>query len=153
VKYLETIEPKRGVYEHLPRSAEAFPKGSGLFGYRNDRKLMNMTKWIMICLLAVALAPVGCSKKDSQTSGQPQAVTLDVPKLRAAFAAASPELKAQSDDIIRNIEFGRSYSAGLAALEKLAGAPDLTEEQKKVVADVMGQVKQMMGGGAATPAQ
>jgi len=114
---------------------------------------MNMTKWIMICLLAVALAPVGCSKKDSSQSGQPQAVTIDVPKLRAAFAAASPELKALSDDAIGNIEFGRSYSAGLATLEKLASAPDITEEQKKVVAEVTDQVKKMMGGGAASPAQ
>ena len=107
----------------------------------------------MICLLAVALVPAGCSKKDSEKSIMPQAVTLDVPKLRAAFAAASPELKAQADSAIRNIEFGRSYSAGLATLDKLAGAPDLTEEQKKVVTDVMGQVKQLMGGGAAPPAQ
>lgn len=114
---------------------------------------MKMTKWIMICLLAVALAPVGCSKKDSQTSIMPQVVTLDVPKLRAAFDAASPELKALADNAIRNIEFGRSYSAGLATLEKLAGAPDLTEEQKKVVTDVIGQVKQKMGGGATPPAQ
>jgi len=113
---------------------------------------MKMTKWIMICLLAVALVPAGCGKKDSPGSIVPQAVTLDVPKLRAAFDAASPELKALADDVIRNIEFGRSYSAGLATLEKLAGAPDLTEEQKKVVTDVIGQVKQMMGGGAP-PAQ
>ena len=75
---------------------------------------MKMTKWIMICLLAVALAPVGCGKKDSQSSGQRQAVRLDVPKLQAAFAAASPELKALSDEAIHNIQYREEllYRAG-----------------------------------------
>jgi ABC-type Fe3+-citrate transport system substrate-binding protein len=114
---------------------------------------MNMTKWIMICLLAVALAPVGCGKKDSAQSGQTQAVTIDVPKLRTAFASASPELKAISDEVIRYVEFGRSYATGLAALDKLANAPGITDDQKKVVAEVTEQVKKMMGGGAAAPAQ
>jgi hypothetical protein len=114
---------------------------------------MNMTKWIMICLLAVALAPVGCSKKDSQPTNVPAPVTLDVPKLRSAFEAASPELKALADEAIKNIEFGRSYANGLATLEKLANAPDLTDDQKKIVAAVTEQVKKLMGGGGAAPAQ
>lgn len=114
---------------------------------------MKMTKWIMICLLAVVLAPVGCSKKDSQPSGQTQTVTIDVPKLRAAFATASPELQALSDQAIRDVQFGRNYSAGLAILDKLANAPGITEDQKKVVAEVTAQVKQTMGGGAAPAAQ
>jgi len=113
---------------------------------------MNMTKWIMICLLAVALAPVGCSKKDAQ-SGQPQAVTIDVPKLRNAFASASPELKGMSDEAIKYVEFGRSYSKGLGLLDQLANAPGVTEDQKKVVAEVTEQVKKMMGGSGAAPAQ
>ena len=113
---------------------------------------MNMTKWILICLLAVALAPVGCSKKDSQ-AGQPQAVTIDVPKLRNAFASASPELKALSDEVIRNVEFGRSYSKGLGQLDQLANAPGVTDDQKKVVAEVAEQVKKMMGGDTAAPAR
>jgi len=154
MKQLETIESRRGGYGHFPRSAGAFPNGGGLFGHRNDRKLMKMTKWTMVCLLAIALAPAACSKKESQpTGGQAQTVTIDVPKLRAAFAAAAPELQTLSAQAIRDVEFGRSYSAGLTILEKLAGAPGITEEQQKVVAEVMAQVKQMMGPAAAAPAQ
>jgi hypothetical protein len=114
---------------------------------------MKMTKWIMICLLAVALAPVGCGKKDTQSSGQGQAVRIDVPKLQSAFATASPELKALSDEAIKYVQYGRSYSTGLATLEKLASAPGLTEEQKKVVDEVTAQVIQMMSPVAAPPAQ
>ncbi len=114
---------------------------------------MKMTKWIMICLLAVALAPVGCGKKDTGTTTQPQAVTIDVPKLRAAFASADPELKAMSEEAIKYVQFGRSYSTGLGVLDKLANAPGATDDQKKVVAEVTAQVKQVMGGGAAAPAR
>ena len=114
---------------------------------------MNMTKWIMVCLLAVALAPVGCGKKDTGATTQPQAVTIDVPKLRAAFASAAPELQALSAQVIRNVEFGRSYSAGLADLDKLANAPGLTEDQKKVVDEVTAQVKKIMAPPTAPPAQ
>jgi hypothetical protein len=95
----------------------------------------------MVCLLALALAPVGCSKKDATQAGQPQTVTIDVPKLQAAFATASPELQALSAQVIRNVEFGRSYAAGLADLDKLANAPGVTEDQKKVVDEVTAQVK------------
>jgi ABC-type Fe3+-citrate transport system substrate-binding protein len=114
---------------------------------------MKMTKWIMVCLLAVALVPVGCSKKESQQSAAPQAVTIDVPKLRDAFATAAPDLKALADRVIRNVQFGRSYSAGLADLDKLANSPGLTDDQKKVVADVTDQVKKMMSSLGTTPAQ
>ena len=112
-----------------------------------------MTKWIMVCLLALALAPVGCSKKDSQQSVVPQIVTIDVPKLRAAFATAAPELQTLSAQAIRDVEFGRSYSAGLTALDKLANAPGLTEDQKKAVDEVTAQVKKIMAAPGATPAQ
>jgi hypothetical protein len=110
-------------------------------------------KWIMICLLTVTLAPVGCSKKESQSSVKPPQVTLDVPKLQAAFANASPDLKALSDEAVRNIRHGRSYPAGLAALDKLANSPGVTDDQKKVVAEVTAQVKQLMAGSGAPPAQ
>jgi hypothetical protein len=114
---------------------------------------MKMTKWIMICLLAVSLAPIGCSKKDLQPSGQSQTVTIDVPKLKATFDTASPELKALSDEAIKYVQFGRSYTAGLAALDKLANSPGITEDQKKVVAEVTEQVKKMMTPAGAPPAQ
>ena len=113
---------------------------------------MNMTKWITICLLAVALVPVGCSKKDAPPA-QTQAVTIDVPKLKSAFASASPELKALSDQAIGYVQYGRSYSQGLGLLDQLANAPGVTDDQKKVVAEVTEQVKKTMGGGAAAPAQ
>ncbi len=109
---------------------------------------MNITKWIMICLLAVALAPVGCSKKE--TSSVPPAVDIDVPKLRDAFANASPELKAQATSAIRMIASHREADA-VPLLEQLANAPGLTDDQKKALAEVTGQAKQMANRAAAMP--
>jgi hypothetical protein len=114
---------------------------------------MKMTKWIVVCLLALALAPVGCGKKEAPQAGQSQTVTIDVPKLKAAFASAAPELQALSAQVIRNVEFGRSYSAGLADLDKLANAAGLTEDQKKVVEEVTAQVKKIMAPAGAPAAQ
>jgi hypothetical protein len=113
---------------------------------------MKMTKWIAICLLAVALAPVGCSKKDSGTPNQPPAVSVDVPKLRDVFTTASPDLQNLSKEAVRNIQYG-NYPKALEALEKLAAASSLTDAQKQVVTEVTGQVKQMASRAAAPPAQ
>jgi hypothetical protein len=114
---------------------------------------MKITNWILICLLAVALAPVGCGKKEDKMSIKPPQVTLDAPKMRSAFASATPELKAMADEALKYVEFGRSYPTGLTILEKLANAPGLTDEQKKVVTDVIGQVKQLMAQSGTAPAQ
>ena len=113
---------------------------------------MNMTKWIMICLLAVALAPVGCSKKDAGQGNQPAAVEVDVPKLRDSFATASPELQQMSKEAIRAIA-SANYAIAVPAMEKLAAAPDLTEAQKQVVTEVTAQVKQMAARAAAPAPQ
>ena len=101
---------------------------------------MNMTKWIMIILLAAALAPVGCGKKETPTTAPP-AVSVDVPALQNAFNTASPDLQELSAEAVRGIR-RLKYPAALAALEKLANAPGLTDAQKKAVADVTAQVTQ-----------
>ncbi len=113
---------------------------------------MNMTKWIAICLLAVALAPVGCSKKDSGTTNQPPAVSVDVPKLRDAFTSASPDLQKMVGLAIRAIASHREAQA-LPILDQLANAPGLTDAQKQVVTEVTAQVKQMASRAAAAPTQ
>jgi len=113
---------------------------------------MKMTKWIMICLLAVALVPAGCSKKDSGAGDQQAAVSINVPKLLASFTAASPELQALSKEAVRNIQDG-NYPKTLETLEKLAAAADLTDAQKEAVTEVAAQVKQTAAREAARPTQ
>jgi hypothetical protein len=111
---------------------------------------MNIAKWIMICLLAVALAPVGCGKKETTTAPPP--AVIDVPNLRDAFTTASPELQALSKEAVRNVQFG-NFPKALEALEKLAASSGLTDPQKQVVTEVTGQVKQDAARTAAPPPQ
>jgi hypothetical protein len=111
---------------------------------------MNITKWIAIILLAAALVPVGCGKSNSGQN--PPGVSIDLPKLRDSFTAASPDLQTLSGEAVRNIRFG-NYPAALVSLEKLANAPGLTDAQKKVVTDVTAQVKQSASNTPAPPAQ
>jgi hypothetical protein len=113
---------------------------------------MKIAKWIMICLLAVMLAPVGCGKKQADNKTVRPPGSIDVSKLRDAFATASPELKAMCTQAIRGIE-AANYVIGLSSLEKLAAAPDLNEPQKQAVAEMLGQVQQKAAGAAAAPAQ
>ena len=101
---------------------------------------MNTTKWLMIILLAAALAPVGCGKQKSSAPVQ-QGYAIDESALRNAFSTASPDLQALSAEAVRDIR-RVNYPNALAALEKLANAPGLTDAQKKIVTDVTGQVKQ-----------
>ena len=90
-------------------------------------------------LLAGVLAPAGCSKEKP-----PAPVVAGVtvfPKLQEAFTTASPELT----NIVYEVNMAareRDYSRALTALDKLANAPGLTEPQKQVVGEVIGQVKQ-----------
>jgi hypothetical protein len=65
---------------------------------------------------------------------------VDLPKLQAAFATASPELQTLVSEVAQGLRYS-DYTRALPALEKLANAPGLTEPQKKVVAEVTEGVK------------
>jgi hypothetical protein len=78
-------------------------------------------------------------------------VKLDVPKLQQAFAADKPELQSSVNKASTDIRYGQ-FPEALAELEKLAATAGLTDDQKKVVNDVVGQVKQLMAKAAAKPA-
>jgi hypothetical protein len=106
-------------------------------------------------LLAASLMLVaGCGNSD-KTPPAPQVngVTVDIPKLTQAFADASPELKSTATQVGFNIRYGK-YEDALMALDKLANDPNVTEPQKKVVAEVIEQAKKLANAApAAAPAQ
>ena len=105
----------------------------------------------MICLLAGVLALAGCGKPPPPPPVQ-QGVTIDLPKLKEAFAKASPELQSAAAEVARGVRYGE-FPAAMAALEKIANAPGLTEPQKKIVSEVTEQVKQVASKAAAAPAR
>jgi hypothetical protein len=107
---------------------------------------MKIVNWMMMVLLAGGLALTGCGKKPT-----PMPVSgVDVPKLREAFATASPEIQVAVSEVTMGVRYG-DYSRAFAALDKLAKAPNLSEPQKKIVAEVIEQVKQLASKAPAAP--
>lgn len=102
-------------------------------------------KTLAYLLFAVSLiAFVGCKKSEPTPSGaQIAGVTVDTPKLQQAFQGASPEIQSQVTQVSFGVRYG-DYMKSLAALDKLANDPGVTEAQKKVVNEVLEQVKQVM---------
>jgi hypothetical protein len=110
---------------------------------------MKMTNWMMMFLLAGALALVGCGKPKTEAPVQ-QGVTIDLPKLNEAFASATPELQSSVAEVARGVRYGE-HVAALMALDKLSKAPGLTEPQKKIVSEVIEQVKQLASKAPTAP--
>ena len=85
----------------------------------------------------------GCKKAAEPPPGTPVPHAINATTFRPAFVSASPEIKAQVDQVMMDIQ-GSLYTDALNELAKLAANPSLTDAQKKAVADLADQVKLKM---------
>ncbi len=109
--------------------------------------------WMALVLAAGFLTFAGCGKSEKlPTSQEVSGVSVDLPKLQAAFANASPDMLNDVTQVSFGLRYG-DYMKSLAALDKLASNASITEAQKKVVNDVIEQVKKVMAQAPAAPAQ
>ncbi len=104
---------------------------------------MKFFHWTFWPLLAGVLIFSGCGKSKEPMPAGASVAVIDATKLRPAFESASPQTKAIVDDVMMSIQ-DSAYPKALAGLDKLAGLPDLTEAQKKVVADLSAQLKKKL---------
>jgi hypothetical protein len=96
----------------------------------------------------------GCSKPAEKT--QPgidlYGVKVDVPRLQALLAGeTNPEVRTNLAQVQFGIRYG-DWQKAMTALERIAAVPSLTDPQRKVVNDVMGQIKQATGAAPRKPA-
>ena len=107
---------------------------------------MKIVNWMMMFLLAGGLALTGCGKKPTPlpVSG------VDLPKLRETFATASADLQNAVSEVAMGVRYGE-YPRAFTALDKIVKTPDLTEPQKKIVAEVTEQLKQLAGKAPSAP--
>lgn len=93
--------------------------------------------------MAGVLTGAGCGK--SKQAAAPESTThiIDATHFRPAFESASPEIKAIVNGVMMAIQ-GSDYNTAVAKLDKLAALPDLTDAQKKEVANLSDQVKKRM---------
>jgi hypothetical protein len=112
---------------------------------------MKTKNWIFSILAAALLAESSCSQ--GQKAPQPtiiNGVKVDLAKFQQAFASASPELQSSVSKVPLSIRYGQ-YAEAVAQLEKIANSPSLTEQQKKVAAEVLEQLKQVVSQSPAKP--
>jgi len=114
-------------------------------------RAINLTLGVIAVTLLTA---VGCGKSDkTPPAPQVQGVTVDIPKLTQAFENASPEIKSTVTAVGFNVRYNK-YEDSLMALDKLANDPNVTEAQKKVVSQLIEEVKELANAApAAAPTQ
>jgi hypothetical protein len=113
---------------------------------------MKTIHWIVIAVgLAGVLAVAGCGKKQTAPPEQ-QGTKLDLPKLQEAFSKATPEAQTLVTQVLGGVRYGQ-HAQALAALDKLANTPGITDAQKAIVTQVTEQVKQVMSKAAGAPPQ
>ena len=105
--------------------------------------MMKTLHWLLLALATTAFAISGCKKSETIPSPQVNGVTVDMPKLQDAFKGASPDVLGQVTQVSYGIRYG-DYMKAMEALDKLSNDPNTTEAQKKVVNEVIEQVKQVM---------
>ena len=104
---------------------------------------MKLQKFLFAVLVAGLVVFGGCGKSDQALPTTPPPQAINAVPFRPAFASASPEIKAIADQVMMSIQ-GSAYPDTLKALGKLDSNPSLTDDQKKIVNDLVEQVKNKM---------
>ncbi len=108
---------------------------------------MKLRQFLFACFVGLSLAALpGCSKSSNQQS--PDAVDIngvkvDLPKFQKAFENAPQEVLDGERKFLMAFRYGQ-YENALMELDKLSNAQGLTDDQKKMVATLIDQTKQVM---------
>jgi major membrane immunogen (membrane-anchored lipoprotein) len=93
---------------------------------------MKRFAFVLVGVMAVSLALVGCGKKGVNTSN-----------LQSSFKSADSATQGDVDKAVSAIKAG-NYSEAMTDLQRLAGKAKLTPEQQQAIKDVMAQVQQQI---------
>ncbi len=107
-----------------------------------------MVRLIAVCTVLIA----GCGRQGkAPPPPEYNQVTVDLPKLQQTFMESGPEAKQSLAMVQRDLRYG-DYPKALFSLDQLAQNPGITEAQKKVVSEVIEQVKKVIAQAPAAPA-
>jgi hypothetical protein len=86
----------------------------------------------------------GCKRNEKPSEWSTVgSVRVSMPELQQALQnAKAPEIQSCLNEAALGLRYGQ-YPKVVAALEKLAGNPELTPQQQKLTAEVISQVKQL----------
>jgi hypothetical protein len=96
-------------------------------------------------VLALLFLPCACSNSsqaDKLPPMQMQGVNVDIPQLSAQFAKAPPELQSRVTDGISKVRLNK-YVEAMMVFDEVLNSPGLNEKQKKLLTQVIGQLKEV----------
>ena len=102
---------------------------------------------MIVAVVALAVAVVGCNKSDSSGG-----MGVDASGLQKSFASAEGPIKAAAEKAVAAVKSG-DYSGAMAELQKLASDVKITPEQKQAVADLVEKVTSALAGAASKAAE
>ena len=72
-----------------------------------------------------------------------EGVKVDTPRLMAEFVSAPPQLQGPVNEAVTKARY-RQYLQAMMALDQVLKSPELTEKQKKLIAQVIDQLKEVV---------
>jgi len=107
---------------------------------------MKALNWLSTLVLVSVVAIAGCGKpKPPPSPTVAFNAHVDIAKLQETLSTnTDTEVQASLTRIASGLRYGYDFEAVLVELDKLNQNPNLTEPQKKVVGEVMEQVKQVL---------
>ena len=105
-----------------------------------------------LCLAFLVL--VGACGKSSESDKQPpmefEGVKVDTPKLMAEFLPAPPELQKQVNDAVTKVRY-KQYLEAMMGLDEVLKNPALNDKQKKLIGQVVNQLKELAAKSSPQP--
>ncbi len=101
--------------------------------------------WSSFCL-ALLLLPGACSNSGSSDKLPPMqinGVNVDISQLTAEFSKASPELQNRVNQAVTNVRYTK-YVDGMKDLDEVLNSPGLNDKQKKLLTQVIGQLREVV---------
>ncbi len=94
-----------------------------------------------------------CSKStegDKPPSMEFEGVKVDTPQLMAEFMDASPQLQEPVNDAVTKMRY-KKYLEAMVGLDEVLKSPGLNDKQKKMLAQVIGQLKEIVEKAPSRP--
>ena len=101
--------------------------------------------WGSVCLAFLVM--LGACSKSSEADKQPpmefEGVKVDTPRLMAEFMDASPQLQKPVNDAVTKVRY-KLYLQAMMELDEVLKSPGLNDKQKKLIAQVINQLKEVV---------
>ncbi len=108
--------------------------------------------WGGFCLAFLVL--LGACSKSSEADKLPpmefEGVKVDTPRLMAEFVNAPPQLQQPVNEAVTKMRY-KQYLQAMMALDQVLNSPGLNDKQKKLIAQVIGQLKEVIAKAPPRP--